>query len=371
VDTTIAIYIFTFANILAALYTTYESMFKAFQKMFFSSASLIFSGGLLLIVVCMCAMRHAGIIAYSSASLIVGVFTAVLLAVMVRYFLKLRMGNFSLKLCKYIFVESIPFGVANVFVIIFMQMDTVMLSKMTNASVVGNYNVAYKIIFAMMFFHTAYMISVYPAISKAFKESRGDLITTFEKTVKYFIILGLFTAIFVTFRANDIIHILYGDKYLLGVSALRCLIWCYPFILLSTITADTLNSMNMTRVNMVFAALAAVLNIGLNLILIPRLSLIGAGIATIITDIFVFVGAYIVLSRYLVRINFVAISYKTVIASAVLALILIATMKLNLFIAGILALLVYLLVLILLKSFTKGEYEILKSFFIRDAGRAV
>ena len=350
---------------------TFDSIFKALQKMFFTSLNVIISGCILLFLVVICSLRHGSIIAYASLSFVSITFSIIFMALLVRYYLKIKPGAFSFKLCKYLFIESIPFGLANVFVLVLLQADTVMLSKMTSETVVGNYNVAYKIIFALMFFHTAYMISIYPVISKSFKDSKENLVISYEKTVKYFIMYGLFVAIFVTFRAHDIMYLLYGNKYKLGVTALQCLIWSYPFILLSTITAVTLNSINKTRVNTVFAALGAILNISLNLILIPKYSLIGAGAATIVTEIFIFVGAYSILSKHLIKINFLKISYKVIIASIALFLLLFAISSVNLFMAFFISLFMYLLVLIVFKYFTKGEYAIVKSFFIKDIGQTL
>src|SRR3989304_4746071 len=67
--------------------------------------------------------------------------------------------------------------------------------------------------------------------------------------------------------------------------------------------------------------LNAVVNILLNLYLIPRYSLYGAAVATVLTEIFYFAGYYFIISRSVGHLDFVKMFVKPVVASAVMGLV--------------------------------------------------
>ena len=99
--------------------------------------------------------------------------------------------------------------------------------------------------------------------------------------------------------ANKIILIIYGTQYANSVLALKILIWAFFLICVSTVTSGLLNSINKQRIVTIGTGIGALLNIILNLILIPKYSLDGAASATVAIELFGFLFYFYFASKYL------------------------------------------------------------------------
>jgi O-antigen/teichoic acid export membrane protein len=109
----------------------------------------------------------------------------------------------------------------------------------------------------------------------------------------------------------------------------------------------------------------AVINVALNLLLIPNLSLIGASIATLITEASLFVLYYHFLSRYQHFGSIHKIVYKPVIAVLVMSLFVMYIREANIFLIIAVAAFIYTIVLFMIKGFTKDDLKIFKQIIGR------
>ena len=110
-------------------------------------------------------------------------------------------------------------------------------------------------------------------------------------------------------------------------------------------------------------AISAILNIGLNLLLIPYLGILGAAVANLIAYLVLGILALLVSFRYLkfdIGLSFIA---KSILASAIMAL---AVWWLNplgitwVIISIFLGAIIYFTIIITLKGFSKNELNLLK-----------
>lgn len=119
---------------------------------------------------------------------------------------------------------------------------------------------------------------------------------------KYFLLTFLFTAIFigiltlgVGILGKPLISIIYGDNYLNIVPLMRLLLLS-AFINcgLRYTSANLLASMGQIKYNMIISILGMVLQISLDLILIPEFDAYGAAITSIISYLFMAVVLFII-----------------------------------------------------------------------------
>ena len=109
---------------------------------------------------------------------------------------------------------------------------------------------------------------------------------------------------------------------------------------------------------------SALFNIILNLFLIPKLSYIGASIATVFTECIVFTLMFFYISKYFIRISITENISKTIISGIITVLfIYYLKMNLNWIFVAILGVLFYVFLLVILKIITKEDIEILKKIF--------
>jgi len=206
--------------------------------------------------------------------------------------------SFNINIWRNILAMSWPLALSGVFGTIYSQTDSVMMGYWNQITQVGWYNAAYKIAGVTLIPALLVSTSFFPVLSKLFKESKEKLQNTWNHYVKMMIFLAIPLIIGGITLAPKIISFVYGSSYLPSVLAFQILIimagitfFCYPFF-------QALIVSNQQRKLFWITLLGAILNIGLNLILIPEYSLYGAAFATVVTWLLVFVLLYKFTSKF-------------------------------------------------------------------------
>jgi O-antigen/teichoic acid export membrane protein len=194
----------------------------------------------------------------------------------------------DLKFWKELLKESLPFALIGFFVVIYFRIDSIMLSYMKGDEIVGYYSASYRLIDSLSSLIPIIIYSVmFPVMSK-YLNSLDDLKKVWIKAFNLSFIIGLITTIFVVVFAKYIILIIYGSSYLPSIVVLKILIWAFFIICISSITSGLLNAINKQRLVTFGASIGAIINVILNLILIPRYSMEGAALATVVTEVLMF-----------------------------------------------------------------------------------
>ncbi|RXA20933.1 flippase [Methanosarcina sp. MSH10X1] len=213
-------------------------------------------------------------------------------------------------LIKQIMREALPIAVSTVFVMIYFRIDTVMLSFLTNDTDVGLYSAAYRLTEALTFIPSVLMVSIYPLMSKYFHEKNTAFNYIYTMSFKLLFASGLLLATVITFLSENIIVGIYGSDYYGSIAALQVLIWATSVMFVNQLLSSTYIASGNQNVMAKISAFAALLNIGLNLALIPLYSYTGASIATLITEFLVMVYGIYWIDRKLVHENL----YKEIIS---------------------------------------------------------
>ncbi|HBS6199539.1 TPA: polysaccharide biosynthesis C-terminal domain-containing protein, partial [Klebsiella pneumoniae] len=94
---------------------------------------------------------------------------------------------------------------------------------------------------------------------------------------------ALIISIFITIIAHTAINILYGEAYAESATILIIHIWASLFVFMRAVLSKWLVIENMLPFSLVTHISGAIVNIILNLILIPKMGGIGSAIATVIS----------------------------------------------------------------------------------------
>jgi O-antigen/teichoic acid export membrane protein len=183
--------------------------------------------------------------------------------------------------------NAFPFALVTIFVTIYYYIDTLLLTAFCDAAVVGQYNAAYRLLEAPLFVIQAVTTALFPAASLFFAEDRLQLqrltVRIFEKAAAF----GLSIAVVTALVADDLVTFIYGPQYRAAGPILAVLIFSAALIMPSTICGTTLRATDRQMVSALVTGLGALLNIGLNLALIPTYAAMGAAWATLATEVFV------------------------------------------------------------------------------------
>ena len=161
--------------------------------------------------------------------------------------------------------------------------DKTMLSKLNGEAVAGIYSAAYKIINLLFVPVYSLMYAAYPRFFK-FGE-KGIKYSTRWAIKLLFISIGYsFLTLPVIFMISKFIILILGSEYSETATAL---IWLCPLVFLKSahcFPADALTGSGKQSIRSVVQIIVAVINVGINLYLIPIYGWRGAAVASIISD---------------------------------------------------------------------------------------
>ena len=213
-------------------------------------------------------------------------FVAVALLLTIFYF---RDGgqkwNFSLKTAKDLLGQSYHLILAGVLVAIFAQTDKIMIGMMMNMTEVGYYSTAVTIAGLASFIPLAIINSLRPVIMEKKKTDQGVYVHRIKQLYMIIIYFSLVYSIFVAIFAEIIVRVVYGDEFLGAVGALRIVVWYTTFSYLGGAKNVWLVAEGKQSYEKWFTLIGAALNVGLNFLFIPICGIIGAAVASLITQI--------------------------------------------------------------------------------------
>lgn len=363
-DTVNVVYIITLASIFTSFSQLIYSIFQIYEKMEYQSVGIILNSVLLIGGAFLGIFYGLNVVEFAILYLIPSIVTLIYSVIACAWKFILPKLKFNLSFWKPTLRESFFFGLADVFIVIYFNIDSIMLSLWGGEAIVGWYNAAYRLIFVLTFIPTVIVVSIFPLMSQQFKSAKETLKVEYEKLFKYLFVISVFIFVYGLLFADKIILIIYGNGYLPSIIALQVLIFVIPVIFLTYLFGNLLAAMNKQRLVTIVASANALLNIALNLILIPKYSYIGASIATILTECVGFILMFGYISRYFSRISITQNIIKPIFSGLITAIIIyFLKTQLNWIVVGILGIIVYILVLYLLKIITKEDIELFTRIF--------
>lgn len=183
--------------------------------------------------------------------------------------------------------EAAPLAVGTAFATIYFRIDALMLSKLDTFSAVGIYGVAYKFVDLVHYFPTALMVPVLAVLVQAWPNDIDGFGDTFRRAMIMLAIVGGLAAMEFAVFARPVMSALYGDEYAVGAGAGRLVVVAECIASFSGLCFTALVAMGRNRLYPLAALIGVLLNVGLNLWLIPARSYEGAAWATVITEVVV------------------------------------------------------------------------------------
>jgi O-antigen/teichoic acid export membrane protein len=268
------------------------------------------------------------------------------------------------------FKALIPFALINVFAIIYMGIDVMMLGIMRGDQPVGWYKIGNLIPQEGMFLLRFFSLSLIPMLTRYYMKSKEDLTKQVLRLVKFYSILILPFTLLLSFYAKDVLLLFFPPEYFRSSYALMILIWfvplqyiCSPFLIALQI-AD--KQVIITKIS----AFLALLNVVLNLIFIYLIGgdyvCIGPAIGTSAST---FIAVFLIIKTYnrnICKVDFYSLIRKPMFAFSITTIGLVLFYRtMNPVITSIFVISIYFLLLRFL-----GEFSFVQvSGFFKEFGR--
>ena len=188
---------------------------------------------------------------------------------------------------KQLLAEAAPLAAGTVMATMYFRVDSVMLSKLDTFTSVGIYNVAYKFVDIVHYLPTALMVPVLAVLVQSWPGDMPRFAETFRRAFMMLVLAGVFVVVEFLVFAGPVITLLYGREYAVGAGAARVVIAAECIGAFGKLAFTALLAMGRNRLYPVVTLVGLAVNVGLNLVLIPSASYVGAAAATLITEILV------------------------------------------------------------------------------------
>lgn len=187
--------------------------------------------------------------------------------------------------------DSWPLILSGIVISIYMKIDQVMIKEMLDSEAVGQYAAAVRLSEAWYFIPMVITSSLFPAIINAKKQSEEMYYARLQRLYDLMVWMAIAIALPMTFLSDWVISLLYGEQYHQAGSVLMIHIWAGIAVAFGIVWSKWILVENRQKMIIVFHLLSMTLNVLLNLYLIPKIGILGAGIATALASLMAqFVG---------------------------------------------------------------------------------
>jgi O-antigen/teichoic acid export membrane protein len=198
------------------------------------------------------------------------------------------LGNLSLKSMLPLFKKVWPLAVVSILSAIYFRIDMMMLEVMKGEKAVGIYSAAYKLIEFLSIIPGTVTIAALPGLTLDYSANIEGFRTSFYKTVTVLgaggVVIGLLLYLF----SKQVVLLLYGPLFFDSTLCLSILSGVVFFLFVNGYLAYVSIAANNDRAVALIIVISTLINVLLNLYLIPRYSHVGAAVSTLLSEIVMF-----------------------------------------------------------------------------------
>ena len=313
------------ANSLAQLY---RCVFRAHEEMKYEALTVIAERGAFLVIGGGAILRGYGLVPVCQAMLVASCINLILSVGLTRLrFTSLRFQP-SREIVKVLMQQALPFAVGNLFNLLYFRVDAIMLSKLSSEGIDANtwYGLAYTIVNAFTILPGAFMMgAMFPVLSRAWEREKGRFPGAYTFGMRWMVLSGFPLAVGLSTLSPEITAVLFptytANEVAKVSTALQWLSWAGGLIFVTTAVLAVLRATDKRRAFSVLMGTTALLNICLNLYLIPRFSHAGAAIAMVISEVFLLIFGIGYISRNIIKFRETPPIFPTVMKATLLSAI--------------------------------------------------
>jgi O-antigen/teichoic acid export membrane protein len=180
--------------------------------------------------------------------------------------------------------EAFPLAVVTILWVIYYRIDTVVLAAFRNMSEVGLYGGAYRLLEGLVVLPAVIMIASFPRLSRYGMRRGAEFYGLFNRLLVILVLLALGVVAVIRPVSDAVIKLVLGGEYAESGGIFAILLLAVLAIYPGHLVTQALIGLDLQKIYMLVALVAAAVNLFLNLLLIPRYGAKGAAWATVITE---------------------------------------------------------------------------------------
>jgi O-antigen/teichoic acid export membrane protein len=205
-------------------------------------------------------------------------------------FYKRHAGSFKAwrydrKVAKELLIESSPLLLSSIFIGIYSRIDQVLIKQMIDVKSVGIYDAAVRLSELWYFIPAILISSLFPAIVNIRDHDRKKYAQRIFSLAGMLLGLSIVAGLVISLLSYYVILIVYGEQYVEGSKVLQLYVWSGIGVSLGTLINQYLITEKLAKITLYLSIIGMVINVALNLLLIPRYGINGSAFATLVSYI--------------------------------------------------------------------------------------
>ena len=289
----LGIFLYAPSIIFQSIITTANAVFQKYLRYDYSFYAVSFGS-----IIGLISLYVLSRVPYSPSFIGAGVYlSASFSTALIAFFYMHRLENVSSRYrfsyMKKLFVASLPIGITLVANLIYAHADSFVLTLTRSTVEVGTYGFAYRFFETLLVVPTFIMNASYPVLLASKNQSAASLTNRYRKLFTSMIILSVTIAVGVWFMA-PLLSIV-RPEFIESSSFIRILVLSLPLFFLSSLVMWMLFVFNKRWELAFIYAIAMVINIGANILLVPLYGAYASAWITIFSEALVLAATYSVL----------------------------------------------------------------------------
>ena len=198
---------------------------------------------------------------------------------------------------KHLLKQSIPLGTTLIIFTIYSRIDTLLIEHFHSVEKVGVYGLSYKVYDNLILPAAFILNALLPSLSKHAATDLAKLKHTIIQSSKVLIAISILIIITINILATWIITILTGQPSATEILILRILSLATLFAYLNHLTGYLIVALKLQTKALKIAIIALLLNLCLNIMLLPIWGIKAAAIITILAEASVLIGTSVIIKK--------------------------------------------------------------------------
>ena len=283
--------------IVDSLSLTLTSLLRGWHNLFYEAVAVVINKISILIIGVVALIVWANPLAVIVAVLLGSLITlAILISVIFSKISPFEYFSIQGQVLKELVSKAWPFAIATIFSTIYAHLDSILLSIINGSQAVGLYSVAAKTMNAFGFIPTAFSAALFPSLSTDFGRGGTRLEFLVDQALRYLLIISAPLSVGLCLFADFFVSLI-GPDYKMAATAVRILMPSLAFMFMAYPFGALLNATNNQYWQTTIIVIGTIFNAGINLLLIPTFSYVGASSAWLFTNVSVLAIEYLVVKK--------------------------------------------------------------------------
>ena len=195
---------------------------------------------------------------------------------------------------------GIPIMVSGIGGMIIVYTDTLVLTYFRSMQEVGIYNVVVPTTMILQFFATSVATVAFPMTVELWARKKHAHLESGLKMLYNYAFLLMIPVVLIFFSFSEtILRLLFGERYVGGALTMQILLIGIVFLGLHSITSTMLGGIGKPAISTKILLEGALINFGLNLLIIPSLGIIGAAVSSLIAYAYIALRCILKLKHFI------------------------------------------------------------------------